>query len=148
MCRCRARRHQRRADRALANGKFLLNFLQRCQKRFKGSATERLMGSGLLAILKGLQALRFEYALCFIRKNNRVTVKGKTQLVGITGAPALGDQRRRRNTVIECAAHVLGLGGQKQMGTKGSNIRIGAFAAAKCSPFNLELIVLYGIEDP
>jgi len=50
--------------------------------------------------------------------------------------------------VLEGIAHILGLGGKKQVAAKRRHIAIGAGATAKSRATDIELVVLDGIENP
>src|SRR5207253_2669613 len=80
MSRCRARGHQRRANRAGIVGKLSLQQIECRQEAFERPPAQWLTSRLTLAGLKRFQATRLIYALGLIGKQHRVAVEGDTQL--------------------------------------------------------------------
>src|SRR5690554_4684909 len=127
---CGTGRHQSRAYGAVRLRKLALQALQRSEKRLEGSAAQRLFRRRPLAGCKGTQALAFEHLLRLVGKQHRIAIEGEAQLILVLGPIPGRQQSRRRYALVQRLAHILAIGGQKQMATERRGVPVWAAATA------------------
>ncbi|MNP28775.1 hypothetical protein D3C76_1217660 [compost metagenome] len=137
---------QRRADRAGIRRKLLLQPVEGRQEGFEGAAVQRLASRITFVGLEGFEAAALVDALGVVGEEHGVTVEGDAQFVARRPARPAGKDGGGGIAALQRPAHVLGMGGEKEMATKGAQVRLRAASADEGGAGDAQAVVLDGVE--
>ena len=142
-----ARGDERGADRAVVVAELALQAVQPHEERFERPALQRAVGGLGLRFGKRFKPFALEDLLGMVGEQHRVAIEGDLQAFGgIRGARG-ADQRRGRHAVFQCAGHVLGFGGKKQVAAERLGVAVGAVAGGKRGAHDFQPVRADGVED-
>ncbi|MNH09059.1 hypothetical protein D3C79_685020 [compost metagenome] len=98
--------------------------------------------------LKRLQPTQLIDPFRLVREQHRITVKRDPQLIAGGSTRPSGKDRRCSETGLKRATHIVSIGGEEQMTTKGRQVRIRAAPADKGGAIDPQAMMLDRVEHP